>query len=459
MARRAAGPTGRMGVVDAMNRTAVAELLRIGNAARSCRELIGELEKYFSRVTGCQEVAILPGREIGSLHGAHRDLPDDPTLFRICTEILLGGKGPTHPLLTANGTFWTNTSAPLRARASAGERSPVVPYESIALIPIQLEDRIFGLLQLYDPRKGVLSKRIIQQLERMAGFAAGVFGRLKAEECLRAREKVLEAIMNAAPDGVALLDKEGRVLAVNHMMAAWLRGEAREAAGGAEKVHPVPPGLDVIGRDQLDAVFQTRLPLRVEDARDGRWFENSLYPILSHSGEVETVVAFSRDVTEQRRTRDELRIAAEELRRKGIELRNLAGRIAEGEKTLEQRVQENVRRQILPLVQQVRVMTGKADSFLADLLTGLLKRLAVKETPALPDGLPPLSARETEIVTLIAEGKSTKEISSSLRISPRSVETHRYHIRGKLGLRKKGVSLLAWLRLQQRGLGPPSLQG
>jgi two-component system, NarL family, response regulator NreC len=46
----------------------------------------------------------------------------------------------------------------------------------------------------------------------------------------------------------------------------------------------------------------------------------------------------------------------------------------------------------------------------------------------------PLSARELEIVRFLADGKSNKEVSDLLKISVRTVETHRARIMDKLGL-------------------------
>lgn len=48
----------------------------------------------------------------------------------------------------------------------------------------------------------------------------------------------------------------------------------------------------------------------------------------------------------------------------------------------------------------------------------------------------PLSQREREILKLIAEGKSSKEIGEMLFISARTVERHRANIMDKLNLRK-----------------------
>jgi DNA-binding NarL/FixJ family response regulator len=46
-----------------------------------------------------------------------------------------------------------------------------------------------------------------------------------------------------------------------------------------------------------------------------------------------------------------------------------------------------------------------------------------------------LSSREREVLQLLAEGKSTKQIGDLLSVSAKTVETHRQHIMDKLGLR------------------------
>jgi len=46
-----------------------------------------------------------------------------------------------------------------------------------------------------------------------------------------------------------------------------------------------------------------------------------------------------------------------------------------------------------------------------------------------------LSDREREVLQLVAEGRSSKEIADLLSISPATVETHRTHVLQKLGLR------------------------
>ena len=49
----------------------------------------------------------------------------------------------------------------------------------------------------------------------------------------------------------------------------------------------------------------------------------------------------------------------------------------------------------------------------------------------------PLSPREAEVVKLIAEGRSTREIADALVVSPKTVDRHRSNILEKLGLRDR----------------------
>ena len=49
-------------------------------------------------------------------------------------------------------------------------------------------------------------------------------------------------------------------------------------------------------------------------------------------------------------------------------------------------------------------------------------------------GPPPLTPRETQILKLIAEGKSNKMMAQCLRISPKTVEKHRQRVMDKIDL-------------------------
>jgi len=59
------------------------------------------------------------------------------------------------------------------------------------------------------------------------------------------------------------------------------------------------------------------------------------------------------------------------------------------------------------------------------------------EAPASPPGLDELTAREHEVLALIAEGLSNMEIAARLHLSPLTAKTHVSRILGKLGARDR----------------------
>ena len=60
-------------------------------------------------------------------------------------------------------------------------------------------------------------------------------------------------------------------------------------------------------------------------------------------------------------------------------------------------------------------------------------------------GLPPLTNREIEVLTMVLQGASNKEIADSNSISERTVKTHLYRVYRKLNVksRTKAIALLA----------------
>jgi DNA-binding NarL/FixJ family response regulator len=59
----------------------------------------------------------------------------------------------------------------------------------------------------------------------------------------------------------------------------------------------------------------------------------------------------------------------------------------------------------------------------------------IMDTPS--DVYETLTAREREILQMTAEGRTSREIGDKLKISPRTVELHRYKLAGKLGIKNK----------------------
>ncbi len=87
------------------------------------------------------------------------------------------------------------------------------------------------------------------------------------------------------------------------------------------------------------------------------------------------------------------------------------------------------------LVHALRAISAGNDYFPADVTKALIqKQKIVDTTPAESPLLKELSTREIEIIKLIAQGMTNKEIAEQLFISPRTSDTHRTNIMKKLSI-------------------------
>ena len=87
------------------------------------------------------------------------------------------------------------------------------------------------------------------------------------------------------------------------------------------------------------------------------------------------------------------------------------------------------------LVEAIRAV-GNGKTFFSSEISKMLVEDYVREirTRGAEDSYELLTSREREILHLLAEGKSNKDIASALNLSPYTVETHRRNLQEKLNL-------------------------
>jgi DNA-binding NarL/FixJ family response regulator len=96
------------------------------------------------------------------------------------------------------------------------------------------------------------------------------------------------------------------------------------------------------------------------------------------------------------------------------------------------------------MFEAVRVIAA-GDALLAPVITRRLIAEFARLRPrqqARPGGLEELTPRETEILGLVAEGLSNREIADRLVLSDETVKTHVSHVLGKLGLRDRAQAVV-----------------
>lgn len=83
--------------------------------------------------------------------------------------------------------------------------------------------------------------------------------------------------------------------------------------------------------------------------------------------------------------------------------------------------------------------------------TALVRAIQSAAAPARPGSGPPLSARETDVMRLVADGLANGEIAGLLGLTERTVKNTVQAAYGKLGVHSRAAALSVWLGLS----GPP----
>jgi PAS domain S-box-containing protein len=137
-----------------------------------------------------------------------------------------------------------------------------------------------------------------------------ITARQQAEAALEQSRRRQTAILDTISDPAWLKDVEGRFLACNEALTRFYDLTPEQIIGKTALELALPDAAQLAAEDSQ--VMQSRKPALFEAARTGAqgylvWFESFNSPIFNESGEVTGTVGIAREVTERKRTEQELR--------------------------------------------------------------------------------------------------------------------------------------------------------
>ncbi|SCX93640.1 LuxR C-terminal-related transcriptional regulator [Desulfoluna spongiiphila] len=177
-------------------------------------------------------------------------------------------------------------------------------------------------------------------------------------------------------------------------------------------------------------------------------FWNSYHaPVVDGSGRVSGLLAFIHDLTPRADAEARVRELEVEVAELKSALRTVMALKTEDKGLLETRLAANVTQLVLPPLEDLKAtsLTPRQRALLRVAESGL-EEFTSSFSDALATSGWNLTPRETRIAHLIKSGKGTKEIAELLCISTGSVNTHRHHLRKKLGLTHSQTPLRAFLQ-------------
>jgi len=148
---------------------------------------------------------------------------------------------------------------------------------------------------------------------RVITVVRDVTERARAEAALRESETTARALLDASREMAYLLDTEARVIALNRA-AAEAVGRGVEEVVGKLVFDLFPPDVADSRRAMVERALRSARPVQIDDERDGRLYDATVYPILDAEGTVRRLAVFARDVTDERRAQETLRESEERFR-------------------------------------------------------------------------------------------------------------------------------------------------
>lgn len=125
----------------------------------------------------------------------------------------------------------------------------------------------------------------------------------QTQDALLGSQETARALLNATTETMALCDPDGTLLAINETGARRL-GKSIDELVGCSLHDFFPAELAESRHARLEEVVRSGRPSQFVDERDGRVFQNTLYPVSGARGAVTRIAVFGADVTEQRRAEE-----------------------------------------------------------------------------------------------------------------------------------------------------------
>ena len=280
----------------------------------------------------------------------------------------------------------------------------------------------------------------------------------------------MHTLVQGSPLGIFFDDAEDNCVFVNQTFCDMMELSLAEALGNgwARTVHP--DDLDRLLAERSLAVGEGHAVFRAEyryicpSGRQG-WVEEQTRPVLDLNGELLGYVGTLAEITARKAEEQAKARYSEELearvRERTAELEAQTARLAEMNAALKvilnQREQDrgelgknilaNVRSRLFPSLERLEAMcaSDQAREALVEIRLGL-RELTEPFCHRLSTACQGLTPMETRVAECIREGLSTKDIAQRLGVGTATVDSHRHHIRRKLGLGHRSVNLRAYLQ-------------
>ena len=291
-------------------------------------------------------------------------------------------------------------------------------------------------------------------------------------DALASGMRQLMDIIDFLPDATFVRDRAGRVIAWNKAIEKVTGIRKQEIVGKGDYAYAIPfygkprpilidfvlnppaegPGeYDFIARDSGVLFGETFAPNAYGGA--GAYLQGRASALYDRDKNLIGAIESIRDISSMKRLEQSLHEREKDLEDKARQLEeiNTALRVLlknreDDREKIENDIRSNLEQLVFPYLD--RVKKGRLDQnqkTALDLVESSLQQILSPFLTNMKSAFNVLSPMEIQIAHLIKEGKRGKEIASLLGIAYKTVETHRYNLRIKLGIKNEKINLRSYL--------------
>ena len=266
-------------------------------------------------------------------------------------------------------------------------------------------------------------------------------------------------MFDSAQDAIFFKDLKSRYIIVNDKTAEAF-SLSREEIIGKNDYEILPNKAEAktnIDDDQLVITTgKARDITKHMTAADGKeyWFQAIKVPQIDETGKIIGIVGIARDITDLMKAEEKLKLTQKELEIKAKNLEEINSALKfllkhqdDEKKKLEKSILKSIGTLVLPYLEKIKFGTSnEKQKTYVNIIETNLSEITKPFISILTEFFTKLTPTEIQIVNLIRENKTTKEIAKTLDISETTGFFHRKNIRTKLGLKNKKTNLRSYLQ-------------
>ena len=315
-------------------------------------------------------------------------------------------------------------------------------------LPVELSSRLFkdhnGMVKTSMVVRDVTERKQAEDAMKPARDEL----ELRVAERTRAARQQAE-LLNLAHDAILVRDLAGRI-------SFW--------SSGAQAIYGFT-GEEAVG-NTTHTILRTKFPAPESDiiatvSQAGRWEGELTHtckegkPIVvlsrwaarrSEKGKLLEILEVNTNITDRKRAEREVLDKAQALEELNTALKVLLDHHKNDQKEFEKTITANMKNRVAPYVEKLRhtpLDTGQAA--LVEIIERGIQEIASPFLKNITSRYAHFTRREIEIIDLIKDGKTTKEIADTLHMGKRTVDSHRDNIRKKFEVTDKKVNLRSYL--------------